>query len=115
MAGAAKELFTSGAMGLAGYLVGVQEEKKKMAKEASDKQDQQFAAQMQEREEQKKTAAAQEKQTRQRAAAISNQKAQQGSGRDATILGGASGLPDMSAVTDTLGGTNTGGKTLLGM
>lgn len=93
------------------------EQQKKAAKDASDKQDQQVAKQEQELDGQKKNTDAQERAVRQRQAAISAQKSAQGGGRDGTILGGGAGLgaaPDMSAVADTLGGTNTGGKTLLG-
>lgn len=93
------------------------EQQKKAAKDASDKQDQQVAKQENEIAGQKKNSEAQDKAVRQRQAAISAQKAAQGGGRDGTILGGGVDLgaaPDMSAVADTLGGSNKGGKSLLG-
>lgn len=93
------------------------EQQKKSAKDASDKQDQQVAEQERTLDGQKKNSEAQDRAVRQRQAAISAQKSAQGGGRDGTILGGGAALgaaPDMSAVSDTLGGTNTGGKTLLG-
>lgn len=101
---------------LAGTLYST-DQQKKSAKAASDKQDEQVAQQEKTLDGQKKNSEAQDRAVRQRQAAISAQKSAQGGGRDGTILGGGVDLgaaPDMSAVADTLGGSNKGGKTLLG-
>jgi len=100
---------------IAGATIYNTEQQKKMAKETSDKQDQQMAKNEAEAATQKKNSQAADAATKKRQAAISQQKAAQGTGRDSTILGGASDMaPDLSAVSDVLGATNTGGKSLLG-
>lgn len=100
---------------LAGATIYQSETQKRMAKETSDKQDLQIDAQQKEAAVQKKNTQAAESATKKRQAAISQQKAAQGTGRDSTILGGAADMaPDLTAVSDMLGATNAGGKTLLG-
>ena len=115
-AATATALLIAAGTALAGTIYST-EQQKKAAKDVSDKQDQQVAQQEQQLTAQKKNTDAQDQAVKKRQAAITAQKSAQGGGRDGTILGGGAALgatPDMSAVSDFLGASNTGGKTLLG-
>ena len=79
------------------------------ANKARNQQEVDFENQMAAQETEKANASARDKQAKMRSAALAKQLATRSAGRDGTILGAS------EEVTDSLGGSNMGGKTLLGM
>jgi hypothetical protein len=96
-------------LNLGGYLVNQSNRQRSAAKKAINKQETDFKNQIAAQETDKSNAAAREKQAKMRSQALAKQLAARSAGRDATILGAS------EEFTDSLGGSNMGGKTLLGM